>query len=59
MATKIETPEYDSERGFERYKQELEIFMECTSIEKKKKGMVIALSLPKKTECGIRELVLD
>ena len=59
MATKIETPEYDSERGFERYKQELEIWMECTSIEKKKQGMVIALSLPKKTECGIRELVLD
>ena len=53
MATKMETPEYDSERGFEHFKQE------CTSIEKKKQGMVSALSLPKKTECGICELVLD
>ena len=59
MATRIETPEYDPERGFERFKQELEIWAECTSIDKKKQGMVIALSLPKKTECGIREFVLD
>ena len=59
MATKINPPHYNKDKGYERYKTELLAWKEVTDIKKEKQGIVVALSLPEYDENGIRERVFD
>ena len=60
MSTKINPPSYNAKvKSYERYKQELLAWKEITELDKKKQGVVIALSLPEDDESKIREKVFD
>ena len=60
MSTKINPPSYNPTlKTYELYKQELLAWREVTELEKKKQGVVIALSLPENDESKIREKVFD
>ncbi len=58
MALRISPPDLKKYGSFERYKQELKAWQLLTEVEKKKKqGVAVALSLPKKG--NIRGQVFD
>ncbi|CAC5412223.1 unnamed protein product [Mytilus coruscus] len=60
MSTKINPPNYNAKlKSYELYKQELLAWKEITDLDKKKQGVVIALSLPEDDESKIREKVFD
>lgn len=58
MAMRINPPEFNTSKGYERYKLELLAWKEVTSLEVEKQGIAIALSLPEDAG-GIREKVFD
>lgn len=57
MATKINPPKYSQSKSYELYKQELLAWKEITELEKKKRGVAIALTLPEDDDSKIREKV--
>ena len=57
MAMRINPPVFSKDKSYERYKQELQAWNTVTDVDKKKRGVAIALSLPE--ECNIREKVFD
>ena len=59
MAEKVKPPLYSKGKGYERYKQELMAWKEISTVEKKKQGILVALSLPEEDDSGIRERVFD
>ena len=59
MATKINPPKYSQSKSYELYKQELLAWKEITELEKKKRGVAIALTLPEDDDSKIREKVFD
>ena len=59
MSVKINPPVFNKEKGFERYLQELSAWSEITSLDKKKMGIAVALSLPESDETGIRGRVFE
>lgn len=60
MATaKISPPTFSKSKSYELYKQELSAWNEITEIDKKKRGIAIALTLPENDESQIREKVFD
>ena len=58
MSVKINPPDF-KEKNYERYKTELHAWREVTSLDKKKQGIAIALTLPEDDPSGIRETVFD
>ena len=59
MATKINPPIFSKSKSYELNKQELLAWSEITDLDKKKRGVAIALTLPKDDESKIREKVFD
>lgn len=59
MATKINPPTFTKTKSYELYKQELLAWSEITDLDKKKKGVAVALTLPEDDESKIREKVFD
>jgi len=59
MATKINLPIFSKSKSYELYKQELFAWSEITDLDKKKRGVAIALTLPEDDESKIREKVFD
>ena len=59
MATKINPPIFSKSKSYELYKQELLAWSEITDLDKKKRGVAIALTLPEDDESKIREKVFD
>ena len=58
MSMKINPPEF-SGKGYEKYKLELLAWNEVTSLDKAKRAIAIALSLPEDDESGLREKIFD
>ena len=52
-------PQFSKEKAYERYKTELLAWKRITEVKKEKQGILVALSLPDGSECGIRERVFD
>ena len=59
MATKINPPIFSKSKSYELYKQELLAWSEIKDLDKKKRGVAIALTLPENDESKIREKVFD
>lgn len=59
MATKINPPIFSKSKSYELYKQELLAWSEITDLDKQKRGVAIALTLPEDDESKIREKVFD
>ena len=59
MASKVPIPKFNSEKPYERYKQEIKAWSRTTSIEKKKQGLTVALSLPEDDPSNIRDKVFN
>ena len=59
MAMKINPPDFNRRKCYERYKQELLAWHVVTEITKAKQGIAIALSLPNNHESDIRKKVFD
>ena len=59
MATKINPPIFSKSKSYELNKQELLAWSEITDLDKKKRGVTIALTLPENDESKIREKVFD
>ena len=59
MSSKIPIPKFSSEKPFERYKQEIKAWSRTTSVEKKKQGLSVALSLPEDDPSNIRDKVFN
>lgn len=59
MATKISLPTFSRSKSYELYKQELMAWNEITDLDKKKRGIAVALTLPEDEESKIREKVFD
>ena len=57
MAMRISPPEFSKSKSYERYKQEIAAWREVTDLQKEKRGIAIALSLPEND--NIREKVFD
>lgn len=57
MSMKINPPTFSKVKSYERYKQELLAWKTITDVDKKKRGIAIALSFPEDT--SIREKVFD
>ena len=56
---KDKSPQYNSLKSYELYKQELLAWKEITELAKEKRGVAIALTLPEEDESKIREKVFD
>ncbi|CAG2239162.1 unnamed protein product [Mytilus edulis] len=59
MSTRINLPSFNKSKSYELYKQELLAWSEITDLDKKKRGIAVALSLPEDDETKIREKVFD
>ena len=59
MSTKVPIPKFSSDKPFERYKQEIKAWSRATSVDKKKQGLSIALSLPEDDPSNIRDKVFN
>ena len=59
MATRINPPQYNKDKSYERYKTELMAWEKVTDVKDTKRSIVVALSLPENEESGIRERVFD
>ncbi|VDI76728.1 Hypothetical predicted protein [Mytilus galloprovincialis] len=59
MATRINLPSFSKSKSYELYKQELVAWSEITDLDKKKRGIAVALTLPEDDESKIREKVFD
>ena len=60
MATRINPPTFNIKvKGYELYKQELTAWGKITDLDKKKRGIAIALTLPEDDDTKIREKVFD
>lgn len=59
ITSAVRPPQFNKDKGYERYKQELLAWQHVTDIAKGKQGIVVALSLPENDETGIRERVFD
>lgn len=59
MAMKIQPPNFQRSKTYERYKQELQAWRQVTEIDPKKQAIAIALTLPEDDSTGIREKVFD
>ena len=59
MATKINPPIFSKSKSYELYKQELLAWSEIKDLDKKKRGVAIALTLPEDDESKIWEKVFD
>ena len=55
----IPIPKFSSEKPYERYKAEIEAWAEATDTEKKKHGILVALSLPEDDVSQIRDKVFN
>ena len=55
----IPIPKFSSDKPYERYKAEIEAWAEATDAEKKKHGILIALSLPEDDVSQIRDKVFS
>ena len=55
----IPIPKFSSEKPYERYKAELDAWAAATDAEKKKHGILVALSLPEEDVSQIRDKVFN
>ncbi|CAC5360727.1 unnamed protein product [Mytilus coruscus] len=55
MANRINLPSFSKSKSYELYKQELVAWSEITDLDKKKRGIAVALTLPEDDESKIRE----
>ena len=55
----IPIPKFSSDKPYERYKAELEAWAAATDAEKKKHGILVALSLPEEDVSQIRDKVFN
>ena len=57
---KLNPPAFNrKEKGFERWKTEIQMWAEVTDVKKEKMGIAVALSLPENEESRIREQVME
>ena len=55
----IPIPKFSSEKPYDRYKSEIKAWAEATDAEKKKHGILVALSLPEDDVSQIRDKVFS
>ena len=59
MSSKIPIPKFNSDKPYERYKQEIKAWGRTTTVEKKRQALTIALSLPEDDPSNIRDKVFN
>ena len=59
MSSKISIPKFSSEKPYDRYKIEIKAWSKTTTVEKKKQGLAVALSLPEDDISNIRDKVFN
>ena len=59
MSTKITVPQYRVGKPYELFKNELLAWEAVTELDKKKRGIVVALALPDDDSCQLRAKLFD